>query len=305
MIPLDELPLFEELNEFARFDDRFASIWDGTAPELPTDEVFIISHTVDRSTPPVTHDFYELAYVMGGRVLVHIDGKDLYLLDDSLCLMCPGSVHALEVQDPEAILAVLCLRPSIFAGGVFASFLAADNVVAQTMRGESPLSFMVFSDQYGRILHRSMHALLREYRHAGRTASFSVCARALLLLAQLCELETYSFYGLDYQMMQILEYIDRNCAEVSVASLAQRFGYSETYFSSLVRRKCGMRARELIVAARLRQARELLVEGSLAVQEVASAVGYDSYSHFNRIFRKTYAITPAAWRAYAQLERGV
>ncbi|MDO4807271.1 MAG: hypothetical protein Q4A07_08485 [Coriobacteriales bacterium] len=29
------------------------------------------------------------------------------------------------------------------------------------------------------------------------------------------------------------------------------------------------------------------------------AVGYASYSHFNRIFRDTYAITPAAYRAYA------
>ena len=32
------------------------------------------------------------------------------------------------------------------------------------------------------------------------------------------------------------------------------------------------------------------------------AVGYESYSHFNRIFKRVYGITPAAYRAFAARE---
>jgi 2-isopropylmalate synthase len=170
------------------------------------------------------------------------------------------------------------------------------------MRSEEADDYLVLSDTYGRILYRSFRTLLKEYAHAGNTASFSVKARVLLLLSQLTEIDTYSFYGLDQRMMEVVAYLREHCATVSVASLAAHFGYSETYFSQLVHRRCGARARELIVAARLRRARELLVTTDLSTQDVSLAVGYESYSHFNRIFRKVYHITPAAYRAFAARE---
>ena len=123
-----------------------------------------------------------------------------------------------------------------------------------------------------------------------------------MLLAQLSEIDTYSFYGLDQRMMEVVAYVREHCASASVASLAAHFGYSETYFSQLVHKRCGVRARELIVAARLRRARELLLSSNLSVQDIANSVGYDSYSHFNRIFKQVYHITPAAYRAFAARE---
>ena len=87
-------------------------------------------------------------------------------------------------------------------------------------------------------------------------------------------------------------------------ALAAHFGYSETYFSQLVHKRCGARARELIVAARLRRARELLLSTDLSAQDVARSVGYESYSHFNRIFKQVYHITPAAYRVFAAREIG-
>jgi AraC-like DNA-binding protein len=46
--------------------------------------------------------------------------------------------------------------------------------------------------------------------------------------------------------------------------------------------------------------------GGLATIMMAAfaSVGYESYSHFNRIFRQAYRITPAAYRAFAARELG-
>jgi len=297
------LPLFDRFNDVAADDELFDGVLDGTAlAELPADDVFMVSHRMLRDTPHGHRGYFELTYVLEGHVVARIGEQDINLLEDSLLLATPSCVHSLHAVDPSAIVAVLCLRPTLFASGVFAEFLAQDMPVSRTMRGDAQSDFMVFSDTYGRVLYRSFRALLKEYDHARFTASFSVKARTLLLLAQLSEIETYSFYGLDQRMMEVIEYVREHSATASVSLLAARFGYSETYFSELVRKKCGLRARELIVAARLRRARELLLTTELSVQDISLAVGYESYSHFNRIFRQTYHITPAAYRAFAARE---
>lgn len=307
MTPLHQhgLPLYDHFNEVAADDALFEGVLSGAAlADLPADDVFMVSHRMLRDTPYGPRDYCELTYVLEGHVVARVGDQQVHLLEDSLFLATPACEHSLQAVDPNAVVVVLCLRPAVFASGVFASYLADDNPVSRTLRGEGEHGFMVLSDTYGRILYRSMRALLKEYDHAGHTASFSVMARALLLLAQLSEIDTYSFYGLDQRMMEVVAYLREHCDTVSVASLAAHFGYSETYFSQLVHKRCGARARELIVAARLRRARELLLSTNLSAQDVASSVGYESYSHFNRIFRQVYHITPAAYRDFATREVG-
>jgi AraC-like DNA-binding protein len=301
-IPQAELPLFDRFNKVAGDDALFDELVGSDFEELPSDEVFMVAHKMLRDTPYGPRPYHELTYVLEGHVVARIGEQEVHLLPDSLLLAPPACRHGLVATDPEAIVVVLCLRPALFAAGVFAEFLAQDSPVARTMHSNEQSGYLVLSDTYGRILYRSVRTLLKEYAHAGHTASLSVKARALLLLAQLAEIDTYSFYGLDQRMMEVVAYLRERCATASVASLAQRFGYSETYFSQLVHRRCGVRARELIVAARLRRARELLLTTNLAVHDVAAAVGYGSYSHFNRIFRQVYHITPAAYRAFAARE---
>lgn len=299
-----ELPHFERFNQVAQDDALFDELVSNSFAELPPDEVFMVAHKMVRDTPYGPRPFHELTYVVEGHVVARIGAQEVHLLPDSLLLAPPACRHKLVATDPEAIVVVLCLRPTLFASGVFAEFLSQDTAVAHAMRSEEADDYLVLSDTYGRILYRSFRTLLKEYAHAGNTASFSVKARVLLLLSQLTEIDTYSFYGLDQRMMEVVAYLREHCATVSVASLAAHFGFSETYFSQLVHRRCGVRARELIVAARLRRARELLVTTDLSTQDVSLAVGYESYSHFNRIFRKVYHITPAAYRAFAAREIG-
>lgn len=297
-----ELPLFDRFNQVAGDDELFDELVGNDFEELPPDDVFMVAHKMLRDTPYGPRPYHELTYVLEGHVVARVSEQEVHLLPDSLLLAPPACCHGLVATDPEAIVVVLCLRPALFAAGVFAEFLTQDSPVARTMRSNDQSDYLVLSDTYGRILYRSVRTLLKEYAHAGHTASFSVKARALLLLAQLAEIDTYSFYGLDQRMMEVVAYLREHCATASVASLAQRFGYSETYFSQLVHRRCGVRAREFIVAARLRRARELLLTTDLAAHDVAAAVGYESYSHFNRIFRQVYHITPAAYRSFAARE---
>ena len=47
---------------------------------------------------------------------------------------------------------------------------------------------------------------------------------------------------------------------------------------------------------RLEQAAKILKNGSIAVENVASSVGYQNVEHFNRQFKKAYGLTPLQYR---------
>jgi AraC family transcriptional activator of pobA len=51
-----------------------------------------------------------------------------------------------------------------------------------------------------------------------------------------------------------------------------------------------------IAERRMAQARRVLVETDLGVEEVGRRVGYDDPGYFVRSFRRTHGITPRGWR---------
>jgi len=47
---------------------------------------------------------------------------------------------------------------------------------------------------------------------------------------------------------------------------------------------------------RLKRAGKLLLETALPISEIAAMVGYQSQSHFTRVFRSVAGVTPRAFR---------
>lgn len=57
-----------------------------------------------------------------------------------------------------------------------------------------------------------------------------------------------------------------------------------------------MNFQDVVREARMRKARTLLKESGQTVESIAADVGYESVEHFNRLFKKSYGITPVQFR---------
>ncbi|MNY54020.1 HTH-type transcriptional activator Btr [compost metagenome] len=55
-------------------------------------------------------------------------------------------------------------------------------------------------------------------------------------------------------------------------------------------------ATEVIMDRVILEIKRMLTDKQLAVNEVASAVGYDDYSYFSRVFKKQTGFSPTAFR---------
>ena len=58
-----------------------------------------------------------------------------------------------------------------------------------------------------------------------------------------------------------------------------------------------MSYKNYVIDKRLTLACKLLTETGDPVHEISLRVGYDNYSYFTRLFKKTYGVTPAEFRS--------
>lgn len=85
---------------------------------------------------------------------------------------------------------------------------------------------------------------------------------------------------------------------LSVEELARRYLQSRTRFSQHFKSTTGLSPAAFIDSVRLSSAAALLESGSEKLDFIAWATGYHSATQFCKAFRKQYALTPGAYRAY-------
>jgi two-component system response regulator YesN len=84
---------------------------------------------------------------------------------------------------------------------------------------------------------------------------------------------------------------------LSLKQVAEIAGISPNYFSETFRKVTGQNFVRYINEQRLAQARDLLQSSTLRISEIAFAVGYQSLSQFNRMFKRVFSESPSNFRA--------
>ena len=71
---------------------------------------------------------------------------------------------------------------------------------------------------------------------------------------------------------------------------------STFYFCKLFKRATGLTFTDYVARVRVEKAKALLLERNRRVSEIAYDVGFQSLTHFNRIFRKIVGQSPTDYR---------
>ncbi len=95
-----------------------------------------------------------------------------------------------------------------------------------------------------------------------------------------------------------VHYIDQHYNEdISVNELAERYGMSSNYFSSLFKKEMQQSTVAYITNLRIAKAMEYLQRTDKSVVEIARNVGYEDCNYFFRVFKKEAGVTPQQYRA--------
>jgi transcriptional regulator GlxA family with amidase domain len=95
----------------------------------------------------------------------------------------------------------------------------------------------------------------------------------------------------------VMDYILENSrADLSVQCLADRAGMSLRNFHRVFEATTGVSPAQWIERARLESAKRYLEEGSIRLEQVAEAAGFNSYEAMRRSFAKRLGISPSEYR---------
>lgn len=83
---------------------------------------------------------------------------------------------------------------------------------------------------------------------------------------------------------------------VSVKQLAAAFNYNEKYIGKLFKKRAGKTVKEYVCQKRLEKSCKLLKTTAMTVTEISRCVGFNNVSYYNRMFKRTYALSPTEYR---------
>ena len=101
--------------------------------------------------------------------------------------------------------------------------------------------------------------------------------------------------------LQVLEFLSKNFEQnLSLASVAERFHYHPSYFSTLFKQNVGVTFSDHLFELRMCTAAQLLTSTKLFASKVGQRVGYPNATYFTRAFKKRFGMSPDQYRKHGR-----
>jgi AraC family transcriptional regulator len=263
--------------------------WDGMALE-----VLHISPGVILDHEHATHAVHLITNGPVRATLIASDGVRSESLEPHTIMLMPrGSRHRFVAKDPIATISV-ALHPELLSRALDeAAPGPAIELTPQWNVADPHVASMLLAlradledgSPAGRLYGESLGTALAVYmaRRYGATPSQTRLLRDGLPA---------------YRLRQVLDYIAAHLAQdLSLAEMARTAGMSPHHFAVLFRQRMGTPPHRYVVEQRIERAKHLLRNHARPILDVALLSGFESHSHFGRVFRRIVGMTPSGYRA--------
>jgi AraC-like DNA-binding protein len=103
--------------------------------------------------------------------------------------------------------------------------------------------------------------------------------------------------ALHKKISQIASYINNNySSQLTLNMVAQNFKVSPYYFCRTFKEVTGFTFTEYLNTTRVKEAQKLLLQSNFKVIDIAEKVGFESSTHFGRIFKSRMGVSPLQYR---------
>ena len=272
--------------------------------ELP---IKLLLYRFDRPHPaiPNYHDHYELTYILKGRGTFTIAGKEHAAREGNMFCVRSGAFHLYKPANPSRAesLSLYFGRDALHSPGsvdvnleyllLFDGTRATPKVTLdESTRAKVLGSLEVIATE------------LRDRRDFYRIAVKNSLCDILLVLNRLLQLRSRkspipSLALRDANRLRpVFDLVHQGYTErLKLSDLAAAANVGQTSFCRYFKRVTGLTVMDYIRRYRIDQAKELLLSTDRAVTWIAYESGFESHSHFDRVFRSVTSLTPQEFRS--------
>ena len=238
---------------------------------------YIFQTVKDRKLSDIyhAHDFYEWIIVLEGNCEHYVNETQVHMEKNMCALLCPGDRHKFIRQSADVQVISLSVEQAEMQRFADAFQMELKKNFCTSLSLEQSRSILNFYQAYRETDYKMLLAnLMKIYADAFGEAEDAVPALQFAVT----------------EMMQM-----ENLRQ-GTPRLIELSGYSKSHLQRLMHKHYGVSLHEFVLHARMEMAYNLLTLTNMHMEELSEQLGYASFSHFNKIFKQNYGITPAALR---------
>lgn len=252
------------------------------------------------------HDYLEFIYVFSGQLQQKINGKIVNIKEGDLCLLDLNVTHSIEPSSENDIAVNIVMKEQFF-NSIFMGLLSDNNIIMDFLvkaiyHKKEFKQHLIFNCLKNEQVKWVMSKLLCEYYDNTTGKETAIYAYILLLFTEL--LRTYkNDMGEDSEerlnktiASEIKNYLIKNFNKADLKITAEHFHFHPDYLSKLIKNSTGQSFTALLQEIKLREASLLLQNTDWPVEEVVYRTGYTNMSHFYRLFKTKFGLTPIEYR---------
>ena len=243
------------------------------------------------------HEFYELAFVTSGSGVQKINGVELPLVKGSIFLLTPADFHEI-IPDEHSEIQLYNL--------IFTSELIQQQLMELLFSVKHLYTHCFEEQDYERMLGE-WERIWEEAQSARIGSQWIVRGAIERVLIDLYR--QFNILPSDMEKGNASHTIDavirsstiliqhRFRESITLQQVAKHYNLSPNYFSGCFKQVLGMSFQTYVVNTRLEFAKSLIRVSNLSVTEVCLSSGFNTLTHFERMFKKKFGVTPSGYRA--------
>lgn len=256
-----------------------------------------------------SHNFVEIACVIQGQCTNYILEQQLEMKQGDICIIAPGTKHAISAFSDDCLMFNILLRTSTFETAFFGVLSGNDflsDFFMHTLYSSNRHPYLLFRSGNDAELLNYIGFAHQEFRrnrqYKNRMLISIIDAFFITLLrnqgANVILPDTPS--DGDENTILILKYIQEHYTTVTLTELATFFNYSERQIQRIIKGSTGVSFSENIQKLKLRQATNLLRDKNQSISAIAEELGFCDPGTFRNVFKKYYNMTPTEYRTKPQ-----
>ncbi len=248
------------------------------------------------------HNTYELYYLLEGEVYYFIDRETYLVRAGDVVLIKPNQVHKTSLAKDSRQNRLLLQ----ITGRAMDDFLRRNGFLTLEELYDRKGRIISLGEEERSVMKELMLRIGEEMRDRRRSYELMVKMKLLELLVMLrrcqedalAEGEARTAHTPKYQKVQeVVDYLQANPETgESLDELAGRFYISRSWLSRIFKEVTGFSVNEYTNIIRVKKAQKLLSCSDYSVTEVSEALGFESITYFERVFKRYTTSTPLKYR---------
>lgn len=232
------------------------------------------------------HNYYEIIFYKNCSGYCILNGEKYEVTGHCLFLLTPKDFHEISLEDrPEAHVFNISFSEQIVDPTLLNRLLSGPIVVYEIFDSLNTHIGELYEVFKNDSVYRELHLK---------------CLFNDILIRIIEKGQTITSISNDIHpiIRESITYMLANPTEnITLDILSKKFGVSKTYFSHLFHDNTGVSFKQYQITLRIEYAKRMLEEQELPIINISYECGFNTQSHFNRIFKNEVGMAPSEYRA--------